>query len=902
MSDRFTKVTLTAEVNGYLANIKRAEDATRKLGGAGDDAAAKLEEQNQAMSEIGTGLAAFGAIAAVAVGIAVARFAEFDEAMSNVKAATQESAANMGLLREAALEAGASTVFSATEAANAIEELGKAGLTTEQIINGGLDGALSLAAAGQLSVADAANIAAVAVKQFNLEGSDVPHVADLLAAGAGKAVGSVDQLAQALGQAGLVANGSGQSIEDTTGVLAAFADAGLVGSDAGTSLKAAIIALQAPTDKARGIMEQYGLTFYDTNGQMLSFDKIAGQLQSKLGNLDDETRNAALAQIFGNDALRVANVLYDEGAAGISKYIDQTNDAGYASKVAADRLDNLNGDLEKLGGALDTALIKSGSGANDILRTLAQTATLLVDAFGSLPEPVLAAGLGLTAIVATVGLVGGAALIAVPKVAQFRLALATLNVSASGAARGIGLASGALAIAGIALAVWASQQAEAAAKTASYASTIESGTNAITKSTREMAKEALAAKNSFLWMEQDSAFDAAKKLGISLDLVTDAATGSVPALKELQKQIAEGSDGSLAYANSAADIEQAVAGESGSIEKAIEMTKQKAAADEGATESSQSAADAYSESADAAADLTSQISDLIAKINEANGVGQDAVSANANYQAALAGIGEEVQKQKDAYTELNGSLDGFTLSLDETTVAGSGNAAMLADVAGKAQDAALAQLELESKTIGSKAATDNYMGTLANQRQAFIDSAIASGFNADQVQVLADKVFALPSEREVKILADAAAAQGVIDRFIYSNDGRTITLNVDTVRRNTVSNDGGPGGFATGGRLPGPPSRTDNMFIHAASGEFVVNAAATQRNLALLEAINNGSIRGYANGGEVRGYSNQAAQVNVGAPSVQVFIGNEEVTGRVRVVVKDEMSQVARSARLGGGR
>ena len=97
--------------------------------------------------------------------------------------------------------------------------------------------ALSLAAAGQLGVAEAASIAAIAVKQFNLEGSDVPHVADLLAAGAGKAVGDVRDLSAALGQAGLVANGAGQSIEATTGVLAAFADAGLLGSDAGTSLK-----------------------------------------------------------------------------------------------------------------------------------------------------------------------------------------------------------------------------------------------------------------------------------------------------------------------------------------------------------------------------------------------------------------------------------------------------------------------------------------------------------------------------------------------------------------------------------------------------------------------------------------------------------------------------------------
>src|SRR5688572_11746725 len=108
--------------------MKRAQDATAKVGDEAAKAAAQLEKQHQAMSEVGAGVAAIGAVAAVAFGLAVAKFAEFDQAMSNVQAATQESTENMGKLREAALEAGASTVFSATEAANAIEELGKAGL------------------------------------------------------------------------------------------------------------------------------------------------------------------------------------------------------------------------------------------------------------------------------------------------------------------------------------------------------------------------------------------------------------------------------------------------------------------------------------------------------------------------------------------------------------------------------------------------------------------------------------------------------------------------------------------------------------------------------------------------------------------------------------------------------
>src|SRR5690606_31556125 len=113
--------------------------------------------------------------------MAVSKFAEFDQQMSYVQAATHETAGNMDLLRQAALDAGASTVFSATEAAQAVEELSKAGISTADILAGGLTGSMDLAAAGGLGVARAAEISATALQQFGLEGSQASHVADVLA-------------------------------------------------------------------------------------------------------------------------------------------------------------------------------------------------------------------------------------------------------------------------------------------------------------------------------------------------------------------------------------------------------------------------------------------------------------------------------------------------------------------------------------------------------------------------------------------------------------------------------------------------------------------------------------------------------------------------------------------------
>lgn len=138
-------------------------------------------------------------IAATALGVAAVRMAaDFDAGMSTVQANTGASADEMSLLRQAAIDAGADTVYSATDAADAINELGKAGMSTSDILSGGLNGALDLAASDGMEVAEAAELMSSAMAQFNLTGADATRIADALAAGAGKAQGSARDLGYAL--------------------------------------------------------------------------------------------------------------------------------------------------------------------------------------------------------------------------------------------------------------------------------------------------------------------------------------------------------------------------------------------------------------------------------------------------------------------------------------------------------------------------------------------------------------------------------------------------------------------------------------------------------------------------------------------------------------------------------
>jgi TP901 family phage tail tape measure protein len=435
VTDRTVMLRIGANISGLQAQMRAAQAAVADFSKRSD---AYVQRNSASIGDLSNKVGALGLSLVAFAGAGVSRFAQFDKAMSAVAATGDDARKRLGALREAAIEAGADTAFSAEEAANAIEELGKAGVSAEGILSGGLKGALALAAAGEIDVAQAAETAASAMTQFGLAGSDVGHIADLLAAGAGKAQGGVLDMGQALNQTGLIAGQVGLSIEETTGVLSAMASAGLIGSDAGTSLKTALVALSSPSKAAREEMEKYGISLYDANGNTLSLAAVAGQLQTAFADQSTETRNAALATIFGTDALRTANVLYTQGAKGITEWTNAVNDQGFAAEQAAARTDNLLGDIERLGGSLDSVFIKSGTGANDTLRTLTQSAEGLVDAIGEIPAPVLTAttmiaGAGGLALLGVAGL--GKLVVAA---ADTRTAMKDLGITADRARGAVG--------------------------------------------------------------------------------------------------------------------------------------------------------------------------------------------------------------------------------------------------------------------------------------------------------------------------------------------------------------------------------------------------------------------------------------------------------------------------------
>lgn len=341
--------------------------------------------KNFALGFVGVVAVAQGAISAIKS--IASTIADFDQQLANIRSLGGEYAASIDRIAQAAVELGPKLGIAPVEALKGFEELAKAGLTTEQILTGGLEAALTLAAAGTLEVGQAAELTASTLTQFNLQGEEAGKIADLLAKGANIAQGGVGDLGAALNQSGLVAAQFGLSVEETVGALTLFAQAGLIGSDAGTSFRSALLRLQNPTKEARDVLNQYGIELVDAQGNFLDLATIAGQLQTRLSGLTEEQRGAALATIFGQDAIRVANILYKEGAESVASYTRQVNDSGFASGVAGERLNSLQGSVSQLGASWDRFVLSVEKGDGVIgksLRAAVDFVRDLVDALADL--------------------------------------------------------------------------------------------------------------------------------------------------------------------------------------------------------------------------------------------------------------------------------------------------------------------------------------------------------------------------------------------------------------------------------------------------------------------------------------------------------------------------------------
>lgn len=338
--------------------------------------------------------AALGGVAAAAIKVG----SDFESQMSRVKAISGATGEEFEQLKAQAMQLGADTSFSASQAAEGMENLAAAGFTTSEIMNA-MPGLLNLAAASGEDLASSSDIAASTLRGFGLAASDAAHVADVLAANANRTNSSVADTGEAMKYIAPLARAAGLSLEETAAAIGIMANAGVNGSQAGTSLRGALSRLSKPTKDMSEAMDELGISFYDSNGKMKSLTEQVGMLRQATEGMTDEQKNNYLVTLYGQEALSGMLALINEGEGSLGELTNAyKNCDGAAQKAAETMQDNLSGALEQLGGSAETLGLAFYNSVADNLKNAAKTATEsinnITDSFnnGGLNEAIQTAG------------------------------------------------------------------------------------------------------------------------------------------------------------------------------------------------------------------------------------------------------------------------------------------------------------------------------------------------------------------------------------------------------------------------------------------------------------------------------------------------------------------------------
>lgn len=406
-------VRITGEFDD--AAFKKLQTTLNRLGVDIEDvekkAAPAFEALGKSMVATGDKMAAFGkswsrnislplaGLAAVSLKVA----GDFEQTMNVLQVNADASAAQIEKLKDMAIQFGQDTVFSAGEAADAMLELTKGGLTVADIQGGALASTLALAATEGMGLADASTIVVQAMNSFGLSAKDTGKVVDTLAAGAVASTAGVQDLAAGLKYVGTTAHQFGISVTDSVTALAAMNNAGLDSTTAGTSLNRFFLGLIGGTKKSRDAIKGLGLEFFNAQGQMKPMKEIIAELDTAMKNMTDQDRAQAMKTIFGVEGMRAGNILLAEGVQGwtdLSKAVDKN---GIAQDMADARMKGFNGAMEQLKGSLETAAIKIGDVLAPTIQSLAGFVQGLVNVFVSMPEPMQRIIVVIGALVAAIG-------------------------------------------------------------------------------------------------------------------------------------------------------------------------------------------------------------------------------------------------------------------------------------------------------------------------------------------------------------------------------------------------------------------------------------------------------------------------------------------------------------------
>lgn len=292
---------------------------------------------------------------------------DFEASMSNVEALSGASGDQLQALTDKAKEMGATTKFTAGESADALSYMALAGWDTQSMLQG-ISPVMELAAAANMDLASASDIVTDYLTAFGLTASDTTHFVDVMAYAMSHSNTNVEQLGEAYKACAATAKSMGYSVEETTAVLATMANAGVKGGEAGTALNAIMTRLATNTKGCADELEKYGVSIYDSQGNMNSLSDILTGLSAVWDNLTDQEQANLAKTIAGtNQYSKLQTIMAgcsEQAAKGGQSFSDYAsaleNCSGTAGKMAGTMLDNLNGKMTLFESSADGLKIAVG--------------------------------------------------------------------------------------------------------------------------------------------------------------------------------------------------------------------------------------------------------------------------------------------------------------------------------------------------------------------------------------------------------------------------------------------------------------------------------------------------------------------------------------------------------------
>lgn len=389
---------------------QKLQSLTKEFKEFGSVSAQQVAAAGEKMKDVGSKVESAGkaimpaSVAMMGLGTAAVKTcSDFDSSMSTVSAVSGATGKDLEALRDKAKEMGEKTVFSASEAAEAMNYMAMAGWKTEDMLSG-IEGVMNLAAASGEDLATTSDIVTDALTAFGMSAQDSGHFADILAAASSNANTNVAMMGETFKYAAPIAGAMGYSAEDTAVAIGLMANSGIKASQAGTSLRKIMTELQGEIKISGEALGEMTIQTTNSDGTMRELSEILGDCRVAFSQLSESEKAATAEALVGKTGMSGFLAIMNAGEDDVNKLTEAINNCNGSAKEMADtKLDNLEGQIKLFKSQLEALAISLGEILIPIVRDVVGHISKFVEWLNSLSDGQKKVVVAIMAVIAAAG-------------------------------------------------------------------------------------------------------------------------------------------------------------------------------------------------------------------------------------------------------------------------------------------------------------------------------------------------------------------------------------------------------------------------------------------------------------------------------------------------------------------